>query len=156
MGLLDEVRLWDVARTDMQIATTMNTTITAPTAGLIAAWNFDGDTPPTVDDPVGGFDGTLAGNTEILGAVPTPTPSPSPTETPSPSPEPSPTDTPTPTPTPTPSPTLSPSPTPSPTPIPHGDVNCSGQVDAVDSLQILRHVAKLPVSLPTNCPEIGS
>ncbi len=147
-GLLDEVRLWNAARTDMQIFTTMNTTITTATTGLVAAWNFDGD----ASDPVGGHNGAVTGDATIVASVPTPTPSPTPSETPTPSPEPSPTDTPTPTPTPT------ASPTPSPTPLPNGngDVNCSGAVTAVDSLQILRYVAGLPVNLPAGCPEIGS
>ncbi|HSP56587.1 MAG TPA: LamG domain-containing protein [Dehalococcoidia bacterium] len=149
-GLLDDVRLWNVGRNNMDIASTMNMTISAPISGLVAAWNFDGDTPPTATDPVGGFNGALNGDTQILDAVPTPTPSPTPLETPTPTPSPSPTNTPTPTPTPT------PSPTPSPTPFPNGDVNCSGAVTAVDALQILRHVAGLPVTLPTGCPEIGS
>lgn len=37
-----------------------------------------------------------------------------------------------------------------------GDINCSGGVDSVDALQILRHVAGLQVNLPTDCPGIGS
>ena len=141
-GLLDEVRLWDVAHNNMNIASTMNTTIITPTAGLVAAWNFDGD----ASDPVGSHDGTLIGAVEIIGTVPTPTPTPVPSETPTPTPTPVPTDT----------PTTTPSPTPSPTPVPHGDVNCSGAVNAVDALQILRYVAGLPVNLPVGCEEIGS
>lgn len=141
-GLLDEVRLWNAARNNMQIFTTMNTAITTATPDLVAAWNFDGD----ASDPVGGHNGTVTGAAAIVTSLPTPTPSPTPSETPTPTPEPSPTDTPT------------PSPTPSPTPLPNGngDVNCSGTVTAVDALQILRHVASLPVNLPSGCPEIGS
>jgi len=37
-----------------------------------------------------------------------------------------------------------------------GDVNCSGAVDPVDSLSLLRFDAGLPVNLPTGCPPIGS
>jgi len=151
-GLLDEVRLWDNARSDMQIAFTMNLTIAVPTPGLIAAWNFDGD----ATDPVGGHNGTLEGDVEIVSSVPTPSPTASPSPEPSPTEMPTPTPTETPTPTPTASPTATASPTPSPTPVPHGDVNCSGVVDAVDALQILRHVASLPVNLPDGCPDIGS
>ena len=36
-----------------------------------------------------------------------------------------------------------------------GDVNCSGGVDSVDALQILRHVAGMQVNLPPGCPLIG-
>ena len=37
-----------------------------------------------------------------------------------------------------------------------GDVDCDGDVDAVDALAILRHVVALPVNLPADCPPIGS
>ncbi len=36
-----------------------------------------------------------------------------------------------------------------------GDMDCSGAVDSVDALLILRHVAALPVALPPDCPAIG-
>jgi hypothetical protein len=36
-----------------------------------------------------------------------------------------------------------------------GDVNCSGRVDAVDALQLLRHTVQLPVSQQEPCPDIG-
>lgn len=36
-----------------------------------------------------------------------------------------------------------------------GDVDCNGQVDAVDALRVLRYVAGLPNSLPPGCPPIG-
>jgi hypothetical protein len=36
-----------------------------------------------------------------------------------------------------------------------GDVNCSGGVDAVDALQLLRHTVHLPVSQQEPCPDIG-
>jgi len=36
-----------------------------------------------------------------------------------------------------------------------GDIDCDGDVDAVDALLILRHVAKLNVVLPPGCPAIG-
>lgn len=61
-----------------------------------------------------------------------------------------------PTASPTPSPTATPQPTPVPTPKYWGDVNCSGTVDAVDALAILRNVAGLPVSQATPCPSIGA
>jgi hypothetical protein len=49
-------------------------------------------------------------------------------------------------------------PTPSPTPAAtvKGDMNCDGKVESVDALLILREVARLPVSLPAECPEPGS
>lgn len=116
--------------------------------------------------------------------TPTPTPTPAPTGAPTPTPTPTRTPTPTPTHTPgktaTPTPThtaggVSPTPTPTATPAPgtptpfeptviptapsagfaEGDVNCDGQVDAIDALLLLRHVAGLPVNLPAGCPPIG-
>jgi Tol biopolymer transport system component len=36
-----------------------------------------------------------------------------------------------------------------------GDVNCSGDVEAVDALQILRHLVRLPVLEQEPCPDIG-
>ncbi len=37
-----------------------------------------------------------------------------------------------------------------------GDVDCDGDVDAIDSLKELRHVAGLSVSQTGDCPDIGS
>ena len=63
-----------------------------------------------------------------------------------------------PTPVPTPTPGL---PTPTPTPTPdlapmQGDVQCDVDVDTVDALQGLRHVAALPVFQEEDCQEIGA
>ncbi len=76
---------------------------------------------------------------------------------------PAPTHTATPMPTPThaatPTHTLSPSPTPSPAPEPqfsNGDIDCDGDVDSVDALKVLRHVAGMSVSQIDPCPDIGS
>jgi len=37
-----------------------------------------------------------------------------------------------------------------------GDVDCDGDVDAVDALKVLRHVVRLAVSQEVPCPDIGS
>ncbi len=37
-----------------------------------------------------------------------------------------------------------------------GDVDCSGEVNPVDALKLLRKDAGLNVSQPAGCPEIGS
>ncbi len=126
--------------------------------------------------------GTVAcGTAATPTPVPTPTPSPTPTPTPTHMPTPTPTPTHTPTSTPQRSLTASPSPppthtptstptssasTPTPTPSPqvsptprpklNDDVNCDGQVDAVDALLILQHVAGLPVSQTQPCAGIGT
>lgn len=40
-GLIDEVRIWNIARTDQQIAENYNKTISGTTTGLVGYWNFD-------------------------------------------------------------------------------------------------------------------
>ena len=40
-GLIDEIRIWDVARTQEQIEETMHLPLTGNEPGLIAYWNFD-------------------------------------------------------------------------------------------------------------------
>lgn len=54
---LDEIRLWNVARTQAQIQSTMNTAIKTPTAGLVAVWPLDTNGKAAV----GGYDGTVVG-----------------------------------------------------------------------------------------------
>ncbi len=38
---------------------------------------------------------------------------------------------------------------------PHGDIDCDVDVDSVDSLKVLRHVAGLTVSQTEPCPDLG-
>ncbi len=59
-------------------------------------------------------------------------------------------------PVPTPTPTPTPTQTPATGGYVAGDVDCNLQVDVVDSLKILRHVAGLSVTLPPGCPDIGT
>jgi hypothetical protein len=56
-GGIDEVRLWNVARTQAQIRDNMDNAITAPQGGLIAVWGFDGN----VQDVVGPHEGSIQG-----------------------------------------------------------------------------------------------
>ena len=76
------------------------------------------------------------------------------------------TSTPTPSPTSTPSPTLppgetpGPTSTPTPTPIPvddlrWGDLDCDEDVDAVDALKGLQHVAGIKFTQKAGCPKLG-
>lgn len=70
------------------------------------------------------------------------------------------TPTPTPTPSGTPTATATTSPTATPTATPgeqhlQGDVDCDGDVDAVDALKILQFIAGLPFSQEPGCPSIG-
>jgi hypothetical protein len=55
----------------------------------------------------------------------------------------------------TPPPPPTPSPTPTPPPFVKGDVQCDGDVDAVDALTIQRFIAQLNISQQPGCPPIG-
>ena len=121
--------------------------------------------PPFVDQrnfvrPVDGNQNDIAtcdiGSYEFnsFPVIPTPAPTAPPTATPTPGPE---TPTPTPSPSPTPEPTATPTPTPTQPPIAHGDVQCDGDVDAVDMLAILTFIAGFPPIEQTEpCPDIGT
>ncbi|MFH1320590.1 MAG: LamG-like jellyroll fold domain-containing protein, partial [Bacteroidota bacterium] len=63
-GLIDEVRLWNTARSQTEIFATMNQRLAGDESGLIGYWNFDDQTAN--DLTVNGNDGTFAGN-----AIPT-------------------------------------------------------------------------------------
>lgn len=63
-GALDEVRVWDRARTELEIAGSMSTVIETE-AGLVARWALDqedGGAP----DTAGGIDGTIVGATFVM------------------------------------------------------------------------------------------
>ncbi len=57
-GLIDEVRIWNVVRTQAEIRADMYRAISGTQPGLVAVWHFDGD----AQDAVGGHHGTLQGN----------------------------------------------------------------------------------------------
>lgn len=62
-GQIDEVRIWNIYRTETQIRDNMNKTISAQT-GLVGYWNFDSG---TAEDLSGNdADGTLEGNAAIV------------------------------------------------------------------------------------------
>ena len=58
-GAIDEVRFWNVARTLAQIRSTINVEIDAPTPGLVALYELDGD----ATDAIGTSHGTKTGTT---------------------------------------------------------------------------------------------
>jgi len=61
-GLLDEVRIWDIARSQADIQAYMNRTLDGDESGLVAYYTFDepaGSTETVLTDTVGGNDGTL-------------------------------------------------------------------------------------------------
>jgi hypothetical protein len=67
---IDEVRIWNVARTEAEIAGMMNTPISSAMAGLVAVWNLDGGPTATV----GGFGGANVGDTVYGNTLPEPNP----------------------------------------------------------------------------------
>lgn len=60
-GLINEIRLWSVARTVAQLRQAINVPITAPQAGLVAVWAGGGP-----NDVVGPHDGAIVGNVTAL------------------------------------------------------------------------------------------
>lgn len=66
IGAIDEVRLWNVARTTDEIRSTINVPISTATPGLVAVWHLDANG----DDALGGHNGTVVGTAAFLnGAV---------------------------------------------------------------------------------------
>jgi hypothetical protein len=61
-GILDEFRIWDIARTQSQIQSTMNQSLNGNEPGLVGYWRFDEGTGPiTADLTSNGNTGTISG-----------------------------------------------------------------------------------------------
>jgi hypothetical protein len=59
-GKMDEVRIWNVARTQSQIQNSMNSTINPTTSGLVGYYKLDESSGTTATDATGhGYDGTV-------------------------------------------------------------------------------------------------
>jgi hypothetical protein len=71
-GQLDEIRLWNVARTQQQMQNYMHRPLTGMDTGLVAYWRFDDGSGSTLSDAsVNGNTGTLVNNpTWVLSGVP--------------------------------------------------------------------------------------
>ena len=66
VGLIDEVRIWNVAQTGAEIRSDMNSQLTGDESGLIAYWKFDGATDGIVRDASPNKnDGRLIGNAKL-------------------------------------------------------------------------------------------
>ena len=114
---IDDVRIWQIARSQQAIALTMDG-VQPDAVGLVANWTFGGG---SLSDSVSGRTGVLAGDASVQ-FLPTPTPSPTPTPKPSPTP----------------------SPTPIGSPVPPGvlgDVNCDAHIGPGDVVALLAAVA---------------
>ena len=63
-GVIDEVRLWNVARTEAELQSTMNSALSGNEEGLVGYWNFDDGTAK--DLTTNENDGEFQGNTKIV------------------------------------------------------------------------------------------
>ncbi len=63
-GVVDEIRLWNVARSEKEIRASMNSSLTGKEKGLVAYWNFDGGT--AVDLSVHGNQGRVHEGARIV------------------------------------------------------------------------------------------
>jgi Ca2+-binding RTX toxin-like protein len=73
-GQLDEVRLWNTARSQAEVAATIHAQLSGTEAGLAGYWNFDQNTPGSAQDLTGrNNDGTIVGGASITTAPSTPT-----------------------------------------------------------------------------------
>ena len=62
-GSIDEVRLWEIVRTEAEIQAAMNDSITDDPVGLLGYWNFnDNQSNTIVDHTFNGVSGTLTNN----------------------------------------------------------------------------------------------
>ena len=66
VGLIDEVRIWNVARTETQIRSDMNSQLQGDEPGLVAYWKFDETTDDLLRDASpNNNDGRLIGNAKL-------------------------------------------------------------------------------------------
>ena len=64
-GMIDEVRIWNVARTQSQIQATMNTRLTPNEPGLVGLWPFDEAKGQVVGDASGNSNDGRLGNSSV-------------------------------------------------------------------------------------------
>ena len=65
-GLIDEVRIWNIARTEKQIRSDMNKQLKGDEHGLVGYWKFDDETQGQISDSsLNKNDGKLYGNAKI-------------------------------------------------------------------------------------------
>ena len=65
-GLIDEVRIWNIARTEKQIRSDMNKQLNGDETGLVGYWKFDAETQGRISDSSPNKnDGQLIGNAKL-------------------------------------------------------------------------------------------
>lgn len=68
-GAVDELRVWNMARSPAEIRATMHEKLTGTEEGLAAYWDFDRPVGTTIpDETPRGNDGTLFGNATVIGS----------------------------------------------------------------------------------------
>jgi len=71
-GQIDEVRIWNVARTGKQIVDNMFQPLIGNELGLVAYWRFEGEEETMIDATESGNDGQLVGDaTRVVSELPT-------------------------------------------------------------------------------------
>ncbi|MCL4788375.1 MAG: hypothetical protein KJ070_16525, partial [Verrucomicrobia bacterium] len=65
-GLMDEVRVWNVQRSEEQIRETMSRKLTGREPGLVGLWSFDDPANPGRDSSPHDHHGTLMGNARVV------------------------------------------------------------------------------------------
>lgn len=69
-GIIDEFRIWDIARTESEIQSTMEQTLIGNEAGLVAYWKFDeGSGTVTNDATANNNPGTISGATWVVSNI---------------------------------------------------------------------------------------
>jgi len=61
-GEIDEVRIWNTARSQAEIQAYMNSTLSGTESNLVAYYQFDESSSNTASDATGSYDGTLNGD----------------------------------------------------------------------------------------------
>ena len=69
-GIIDEFRIWDIARSESEIQSTMEQTLNGNEAGLVAYWKFDeGSGTVTNDATANNNPGTISGATWVVSNI---------------------------------------------------------------------------------------
>ncbi len=69
-GIIDEARIWNIARTESEIQSTMNQMLNGNETGLIGYWKFDEGTGTITYDATSSHnDGTISGATWVISGV---------------------------------------------------------------------------------------
>ena len=72
LGILDEARVWNYARTQAEIQATKDQEITAPTTGLLGRWGMNEGAGTVVADTAAGINGTAVNTPTWVGGFPLP------------------------------------------------------------------------------------